>query len=80
MAFFATGEGHGWQAVPSYVAPTLVVLVVWGLLFDMLMARVLMGEQQGQARARYKAILLADAALLGALLLFWGPFYVSLLS
>jgi len=78
--FFATGEAQGWHAIPSYVAPVLVVLVVWGLLFDMLMARVLMGEQQGHARDHYKTILLVDAILLVALLSFWGPFYVALLS
>lgn len=80
MVFFATGETHGWAALPSYVVPVLVILLVWILLFDMLMARVLMGEQQGQPRERYKTILLVDAILLGALLLFWGPFYVFLLA
>ena len=39
-----------------------------------------MGEQQGHARDHYKTILLVDAILLVALLSFWGPFYVSLLS
>jgi hypothetical protein len=80
VAFFATGEAQGWHAVTAYVVPALVVLLVWILLFDMLMARVLMGEQQGESRGRYKTILRVDAILLGALLLFWGPFYVSLLS
>lgn len=79
MVFFATGEAWGWHAIPSYVAPALVVLIIWGLLFDMLMAKVLMGEQQGQARDRFQTILLTDAILLVALLSFWGPFYVSLL-
>jgi hypothetical protein len=79
MVFLATGDAQGWRAIPSYVAPVLVVLIVWGLLFDMLMARVLMSEQQGLARDRYKAVLLVDAILLAALLLFWMPFYVALL-
>jgi hypothetical protein len=80
MVFFATGETKGWAALPSYVVPVLVILLVWILLFDMLMARVLMSEQQGQPRERHKTILLVDAILLGALLLFWGPFYVFLLA
>ena len=80
MVFFATDEEQGWGVVPSYVVPVLVILLVWILLFDMLMARVLMGEQQGQGRDCYKTILRVDAILLGALLSFWGPFYISLLS
>jgi hypothetical protein len=80
MVFFAKGAAEGWNSVPSYVAPALVVLMVWGLLFDMLMARVLMGEQQGHARDRYKTVLKVDAILVLALLSFWGPFYLSLLS
>lgn len=80
MVFFATGETQGWRAVPSFIAPALVVLIAWGLLFDLLMTSVLMRDQQGYARKRYRTILFADAILLVALLSFWGPFYLSLLS
>lgn len=81
MVFFATGEARGWGALSFYVAPALVVLLAWILLFDMLMARVLMGEEQhGEKRDRYRTILRVDAILLGGLLVFWGPFYLSLLS
>ena len=80
MVFFATGETQGWRAVPSFIVPALVVLIAWGLLFDLLMTSVLMREQQGNERNRYKNILLTDTVLLVALLSFWGPFYFSLLS
>lgn len=80
MVFFASGEGRGWNTVPAYVAPVLVILMVWLLLFDMLMAAVLMGEHQGRARDRYKTILRIDTVLLVALLLFWGPFFIILFS
>ena len=78
---FLAGKGyHGWAAIPSYVAPVLVIILVWLLLLDLLMSRLFMGEKQGAERTRYRRVLTLDAALLAALVLFWGPWFVSLLS
>lgn len=80
MAFFADVEPSGWRIFPVYVAPVLVVILIWVLLFDLLMSRVLMGEKSPQARLPYKMVMRLDGALLLAILLFWGPFYYGLLN
>jgi hypothetical protein len=69
-----------WHALPDYVAPVLVALLVWGLLFDLLMARVLMREGVDPGRSHYRSVLALDIGLILLLLLFWGPFFVSLLT
>jgi len=78
LAFFADGEPTGWSIVPVYVAPVMVVIFIWLLLFDMLMSRILAGEKPPEGQARLHLALKLDAVLLVALLAFWGPFFYSL--
>lgn len=80
LAFFAGQEPTGWYILPVYVAPVMVVIFVWLLLFDMLMSRVLAGEKPPEEQARLHLALRLDAALLVALLVFWAPFFYSLVS
>ena len=80
LVFFTGVGGTGWGVIPAYAAPGIVLFLVWGLLFDMLMARVFMSAKEGAERARYKTVLALDAALILALLIFWGPFFFSLLA
>ena len=80
MAFFANVEPSGWRVIPVYVAPVLVVILIWVLLLDLLMSRVLMAEKPPQARQPYQMVMRLDGALLVALLVFWGPFYYGLVN
>lgn len=80
LVFFANAEPVGWRIIPVYVAPTLVVILIWLLLFDLLMSRVLMSEKPPEARGQYRLALRLDGALLFALLAFWGPFFYALLE
>ena len=78
LAFFAGREPEGWYILPVFVAPVMVVIFIWLLLFDMLMSRVLAGEKPPAEQARLHFALRVDVVLLVALLLFWGPFFYSL--
>jgi hypothetical protein len=80
MVFFSGGNGTGWYVIPVYVAPVLVILNLWGLLFDLLMSWLFMMQKHGQERGRYRHILLWDGFLLVALFSFWGPYFASLLA
>ena len=80
MVFFSDGDETGWHVSPVHVAPVLVILNLWGLLFDLLMSWLFMMQKHGQERLRYRHILLWDGFLLVALLAFWGPFFASLLA
>lgn len=80
VAFISGGDSAGWRIAPDQIVPALVALLVWSLPFDILMARLWMGEYQGAAQARYRTIMRFDTALIAALLVFWGPFFVRLLT
>ena len=80
MVFLPDDEGTGWYVLSVHVAPALVILNIWVLLFDLLMASILMSQKDGQERLRYRHILLWDGCLLVALIVFWGPFFASLFT
>ena len=67
MVFLPDGDDTGWYVLSNHVAPVLVILNIWILLFDLLMASILMSQKDGQERLRYRHILLWDGFLLVAL-------------
>jgi hypothetical protein len=80
LVFLTGGEDEGWGIVFTHVVPVLVLLIMWALPFDMLMARVFMSEGQGVARGRYRAVLVLDGALFLGLAVFWGPYFLSIVA
>lgn len=80
LAFLPDGHGTGWYVLSAHVAPALVILIMWVLLFDVMMASILMSQKHGQERLRYRHILLWDGTLLVALIAFWAPYFASLLN
>ncbi len=80
MVWLQDLEPVGWAVIPVYVAPGLTTFMVWGLLFDILMASVFRSAQPASECARYTTIIRLDGALILALLICWGPFFVALLS
>jgi hypothetical protein len=71
---------HPWDVLFGQVVPALVLLLIWAIPFDMLMARVFMSDAQDTERTRYRAIIQFDLVIWGALLLFWGYFFLRLIG
>ncbi len=80
LVFFAQGGHEGWRVIPVQIAPVLVVIFIWLLLFDILMTRIMLADKPPAEQPRYRRAFRLDLSLLFALLLFWGPFYYGLLS
>jgi hypothetical protein len=80
MVFLPDDHGSGWYVLSVHVAPALAILNIWVLLLDLLVSSVVMSQKEGHERLRYRHILLWDGFLLVALIAFWGPFFVSLLT
>ena len=78
MIFAPHGEESAWYVLSRHVAPALVILTVWVLLFDIMMSSVFMSQNHGQERLRHRNILLWDGFLVAALFVFWGPFFLSI--
>ncbi len=79
LAFFTQSGHEGWRVIPVHIAPVLVIIFVWLLLFDILMTRIMLADKPPAERPRYRRAFRLDVSLLLALALFWGPFYYALL-
>lgn len=80
LALFADREPEGWLVLPVYIAPVLAILLFWGLLLDLIMARVFMAEKAPEAAAPYRRVLRYDGVLLGILVFSWTPFFYGLVA
>ena len=69
-----------WKIVVGQVTPAVVLMVFWAIPLDILMAKIFMSEQEESVRRRYLGIIRFDIALMGILLVAWGPFFLALLS
>ena len=77
---FIEPENPPWTVIIGAVVPALVVMIAWVLPFDALMARIFMAERGVALRARAVSIIRFDIGLLVLLTVFWGPYFISVLS
>ena len=81
VAFLSGASSSGWGLLTGQITPALVVLLVWALPFDMLMARVFMSQAEDDSTRRcYRQIIQLDMLLILALVVFWGPFFLHLFT
>lgn len=80
VIFFDGQSQSVFGIIATLVVPGLVLFMIWALPFDIIMACVFMVDKQGLERDRYKTVIKLDMVLLVALLIFWGPFFYSLLT
>lgn len=71
-----TGVG----AIRSIIMPAIVPLIFMGLMFDVLMSRVLMVDNKGAPNSRFKAIIVINLLLAIFLLLAWLPYFLFFLA
>lgn len=79
MVFFSDAEPEGLGILTAYIAPALVILLLFVLLLDALMNRVFIIEQAGEVKRLHQLRMRVDLIAVVLLILFWGPYFYSLL-
>lgn len=69
---------EGWAFVRTVLLPALAPLLFMGVMFDALMARVMMVDKQDAQRQRYRRIAWLDFGAGVLLFLFWLPYFMGL--
>ncbi len=69
-----------WGIIAVYVTPVMAPIFVVVILFDYVMSRVRAADAEGLQRSRYRNIGRLELALIAVTLLYWIPFFVSLLG
>jgi len=80
MAFFADAEPVGLGVLSAYIAPALVILLLFVLLLDALMNRVFAIEQDEAVTRLHRVRLRVDLLAVLAIVLFWGGYFYGLLA
>ncbi len=69
-----------WRVLPSVVAPSLMMILLFALPLDMTMTCIFMTDATGAERARLRGALRAEALVFGLLVLTWIPFMTKVLD
>ena len=84
-ALFATAPGsrlslEGWNLITTLVLPALAPLLLFGLLLEILMSSIQMGQAQDAERKRWQWILGVEILFVAALIFSWMPFFQAVLG
>lgn len=71
-------EHEGWGLITTAIIPTLVPILLFGLMLDMLMARVWQSGAEMGEKQRLKTVFWWNFLILLALVLVWGPYFSAL--
>jgi hypothetical protein len=79
---FATGATHvhDWRLLPTVIAPTIMVMLLFAIPLDICMARVFMSDSNDSEKARLNRAITIELTVLGALALAWSPFMLKLMD
>jgi len=71
---------EGWGLLPDVLVPVVSFIVVFLILLDMLMSRVFMIEADEAKRKKFNRIFLLELLMVVALVVFWTPYFIAVLS
>ncbi len=82
LAPFADGSVHlhDWRLLPSVVAPSVMMMLVFALPLDITMARIFMSDASDAERARLRFVIKVEVVALLLLLAAWSPFLFRVLE
>lgn len=75
-----TTHMHDWRLLPSVVAPSLMMMLVFALPLDMTMARIFMADADAGERERLRFVIRLEAVAYLVMLAAWTPFMFRVLD
>ena len=75
LVWLADTEPAGMGVITAYVVPSLVIMLLFVLLLDIMMNGIFMFEQQAEVKAERRIRLWTGVVTVGLLLIFWVPYF-----
>lgn len=66
----------GFEIIPTLIAPAMVPIVFMVLLFDIMMCRIRMSEED--VRKKFQNISFTEIIIASILFIFWLPFFLAI--
>ena len=78
---FADGSVYtsDWRLLPSVIAPTVTMMLVFAIPLDITMAKIFMSDAQPEEVQRLKFAVRIDLITLVTVLIAWTPFFMTVL-
>ena len=79
---FADGQAylHDWRLLPSVIAPSIMMMLVFAIPLDVCMARIFMTDAAPGERARLGRAIRVELLVLIAMVLAWTPFMLKVMD
>jgi hypothetical protein len=79
---FADGTVYvrDWRIVPSVIAPSIMMMLVFALPLEITMSRVFMVDAEQAERERLRFVVRLEAFALVAMLIAWTPFIIKVVD
>ncbi len=70
---------HGWEVIPTLVAPAAMPILLMVILFDALMSKIRSSDAETeQGRLKYRRIMLTELAAVALSLVLWLPYFMAI--
>ena len=75
MAPFADGTTHihDWRILPTVIAPSVMMILVFAIALDVTMMRIFMTDAEAAKRRRLKFLVRLQLGVFALLILAWAP-------
>jgi hypothetical protein len=82
LSVFADGNTymHDWRIVPSVLAPSIMMMLVFAIPLEMTMTRIFITNAEPAEKARLQRILKREAIVYLLLIVSWTPFFIKVLG
>ena len=82
LSFFADGNTymHDWRIVPSVLAPSIMMMLVFAIPLEMTMTRIFITNAEPAEKRRLQHILKLEAIVYLLLIVSWTPFFIKVLG
>lgn len=79
---FADGQTylHDWRLLPSVIAPSIMMMLVFAIPLDVCMAKIFMTDAGPGERARLGRAIRLELVVLVVMVLAWTPFMLKLMD
>ena len=79
---FADGKTyvHDWRLLPSVIAPSVMMMLVFAIPLDVCMAKVFMSAADEHEKARLGRAISVELVVMVALVLSWTPFMLKVMD
>jgi len=79
---FANGTTyvHDWRLLPSVIAPSIMMMLVFAIPLDVCMAKIFMTDADAGEKARLTRAIYIEIVIMVALVLSWLPFMLKVMD